>query len=267
MLIDSHCHLDLPQFDPDREDVIARARAAGVSAMVIPGTAPSRWSLTASQGLPGERYVALGVHPQGVSGLSDAALALSLADLPDRLRACGAVAVGECGLDARADRAAAAMERQCAVFESQLEIARALDLPLILHVVRAHAEALRVLRRARLPSRPGVMHGFSGGADLARQYLALGFCLSYAGAITRSNARRPIESARIVPAHRLLVETDAPDQFPTGAPPSGPGGHRCEPAHLGVTVARLAVVRGEAPGEIAERTARNACMLFGLAQP
>ncbi|MEI8256677.1 MAG: TatD family hydrolase [Deltaproteobacteria bacterium] len=235
-----------------------------MSAMVVPGVEPARWALTAAMALPGERYVALGIHPQCLPDLSDTTVADGLADLPGRLRACGAVAVGECGLDGLIDLAVAPMERQCAVLEAHVETARALELPLILHVLRAHDDALRVLRRVRLPRRPGVMHSFSGSPDLARQYLALGFYLSFAGAVTRPNARRPVESARITPADRLLVETDAPDQTPVGAPPSGPDGRRCEPAHLGITLARLAVIRSEDPVEIAGRTARNACMLFGL---
>ncbi len=254
----------MPRFDADRDEVIARARAAGVSAMVIPGVEPARWSATCAMALPGERYVALGIHPQCVPDLSDATIAAGLADLPGRLRDGHAVAVGECGLDGLTDLALAPMERQRGVLEAHIDIARALDLPLILHVLRAHDDALRVLRRVRLPSRPGVIHSFSGSADLAKQYLALGFYLSFAGAVTRTNARRPVESARITPADRLLVETDAPDQTPMGAYPSGPDGRRCEPAHLRLTLARLAVIRGEDPVEIAERTARNACMLFGL---
>lgn len=266
-MIDTHCHLDMPRFDLDRDAVVTRARAAGVTAMVIPGVEPDRWALTEAQASPGERFIALGIHPQVVPDLDDAVIQRGLGDLATRLRASGAVAVGECGLDTTIDLAIAPMDRQRRVLEAHIEIARTLDLPLILHVLRAHDDALRVLRAARLPRNPGAIHSFSGSAELAKQYLALGFHLSFAGSVTRTNARRPVESARITPIERLLVETDAPDQAPNGAPPSGPDGRRCEPAHLGLTIARLASIRGEDPLELARSTAENARKLFALPLP
>ena len=151
------------------------------------------------------------------------------------------------------------MDHQRRVLCAHVEIARALDLPLILHVFRAHGEALALLRGERLPRRPGVIHSFSGTADLAREYLRLGFHLSYAGAVTRANARKPVEAVRATPMERLLIETDAPDQIPTGAE-----GRRCEPAHLSITAARIADLRGEATDDLVNATTRNAVALFGL---
>ena len=136
-MIDTHCHLDMPRFDPDRDDVIARARAAGVAAMVIPGVEPARWALTEALALRGERFIALGIHPQVIPDLDDVTIDRGLAELAGRLRASGAVAVGECGLDGTIDLATAPMDRQRRVLEAHIEIARALDLPLVLHVLRA----------------------------------------------------------------------------------------------------------------------------------
>ena len=263
-MIDTHCHLDMPRFDEDRDAVIARTRAAGVSALIIPGVEPARWDLTEALALPGERFIALGIHPQVIPDLDDATIDAGLADLPARLRGSAAVAVGECGLDRTIDLTLAPMERQARILLEHIDIATALDLPLVVHVLHAHDDALRVLRSHRLPSRPGVIHSFSGSAELARQYLAMGFHLSFAGAVTRTNARRPVESARATPLDRLLVETDAPDQAPTGASPSGPDGRRCEPAHLGLTVARLAEIHGIEPSELARITAANSTRLFRL---
>jgi TatD DNase family protein len=261
-MFDTHCHLDMPRFDDDRDAVIERARAAGITAMLIPGVDPARWHLTEALALPGKRYIALGIHPQVVPDLADAEIDAGLASLESRLRASHAAAVGECGLDGLVDLALAPMARQIRILHAHIEIARALDLPLSLHVLRAHDDALRALRDVRLPRNPGVIHSYSGSAELARQYLSLGFHLSFAGAVTRPNARRPVESARVTPLERLLVETDAPDQTPTGASPSGPDGRRCEPAHLGLTVARLAAIHGIEPDELAKITTVNARKLF-----
>lgn len=263
-LIDTHCHLDMPDFDADREHVWQRARQAGVQAAIVPGTDPERWSHTRALARPGERYVAIGIHPQVLPDLAPHITTQALADLERVARESGAVAIGECGLDGKIDLSRASLERQCQVFAAHIEIARALDLPLIVHVFHAHGEALSLLRSMALPRAGGVIHSYSGSAELVREYISLGFYLSFAGAITRPSARRPVMAARVVPRERLLLETDAPDQFPTGAPPSGPTGRRCEPGHLPWILARLADVRGEDPAVLAAATTANAKALFRL---
>jgi TatD DNase family protein len=258
-LIDTHCHLDMPAFDPDREEVWQRARALGVRAAIIPGVEPARWDRTLALARPHERFVALGLHPQALPTLDAQSVSRGLSELPRLAREAGAVAIGECGLDGTVDLGRAPIARQREILAAQLEIARALELPLIVHVLRAHGEALALLRASPLPRRPGVIHSYSGGPELVREYLALGFHLSFAGAVTRPQARRPVAAARAVPLDRLLLETDAPDQPPTGAP-----GRRCEPGHLPLTVARLAALRGETEAALVAGTSANACRLFQL---
>ena len=262
-LFDTHCHFDDPVFDADRAAAWERARTAGVSAALIPAVSPGSWERTLACALPNERWCALGIHPQCLPELTDRAIEDGLASLEARVRENRArvVAIGECGFDGSIDLALAPYERQRRVFAAHVEVARALDLPLVVHVFRAHGEALRALRTLKLPPRPGVIHSYSGSPDLARDYLALGFHLAFGGAVTRPNARKPVTAAREVPLERLLVETDAPDQTPTGVADHV---RRCEPAHVRVTARRLADIRAMPEGALTERTAANARALFAL---
>ncbi len=259
-LFDTHCHLDAPEFDADREAAWARADAAGVTGAVVPAVEPASWTKTLDVST-GSRFAAVGVHPQYLPKLTEAALDDALAGLVAFVRAAGArvVAVGECGFDGSSDafRAQAALQRR--VFLAHAEAARALDLPLVVHVLRAHGEALAAMRAATLRREPGVIHSFSGGPELAREYLAMGWHLAMGGAVTRLSARRPVEATRAIPAERLLLETDAPDQTPTGVPE---GVRRCEPAHLTIIARRVAEVRGEDVDALAARTTANARALF-----
>lgn len=250
-MIDSHCHLDLPAFDADRDTVLSRARARGVELCVVPAVRPTTWDAVVAVGQP----FALGVHPQIVPELDAAerALATDADALAAAIAGRGACAVGECGLDGgTADR-----DVQEAVFRAHLRAARVLGLPVIVHVLRAHDLAPRVLREEGVAA--GVLHSYSGGADLVPVYAALGLAFSFAGPITYENARRPIEAARAVPAELVLAETDAPDQAP--APFRG---QRCEPGMLDAVIAGLARARGDEPRAIAALTADNARRVLRL---
>lgn len=254
---DTHCHLDLRAFDPDRDAVWSRAQAAGVTRALVPAVRPADWDRTARVHLPDARWIALGIHPLALPDLPAPERSRGLETLAARLRATpGVVALGECGLDGRHPLAP-----QVAVFRAQLEIAAALDLPLVVHAFGCHPVVLEVLGTQRLPSRPGVIHSFSGSAELARAYLARGFHLSFAGAITRPRARRPLEALRATPRSRLLFETDAPDQRPSGITRDDP---RTEPCDLGVVIARAAEVLGVPPAALTAQATANARDLFGV---
>lgn len=260
---DAHCHLDLPAFDGDRDAVWARAVAAGVTQALIPAVRPADWPRALASHLPGARWVALGVHPYALPDLDDGALRDALDALPGAVRARrdAVVAVGECGLDGALDPSRAPLARQRGALAAHVEVARSLDLPLVLHVRNAHQDALEVLGAQPLPSRPGMVHSFSGGADLARRYLALGLSLSFGGAVTREGARRPVASLRATPRARLLLETDAPDQLPAGIER---GSRRCEPADLAAVLARAASLLGQPVEDLARDTSRNARALFAV---
>jgi TatD DNase family protein len=252
-VIDTHVHLDDAAFG-DAAAVWEQARAAGVRGAVAVGVEPSSWARSiAVARMPGVG-LALGIHPQVVPHLDDATIDRALADLPKLLEKHGAVAIGECGLDGPAGD----LDRQERVLRAHLAIARDLNLPISLHVMKVHGRTLELLR-AFGPVERGALHSYSGSAELVRDYLKLGWSFSFAGAITRSNARRPLDAVRAVPIEHLLAETDAPFQ-PTGA--DARDRKRGDPADLVAVIASLATARGIDDAEVRERTTANARRVF-----
>jgi len=247
-VIDSHCHLDLAAFDRAREDVLARAAAAGVEGILVPAIRPATWD--AVRALAGGLVrIALGIHPQIVPDLDPSERALTPEALAQAARDAGALAIGECGLDG----ATGERELQEDLLRRHVRAARLAQLPLVVHVLRAHDLAPRVLREERAHEVGGVMHSYSGGADLVPIYRDLGFAFSFAGPVTYENARRPLEAVRAVPADLLLVETDAPDQ----APAKHRGG-RSEPAFVTEIVAAISAAPGrDAIAAVPTATARR----------
>ncbi len=258
-MIDSHAHLDTPAFDADRAEVLARAAAAGVRGILIPAIRPDTWSATIAVDAPGGA-IALGIHPQIVPDLTADERALAGADALTAAIAAArtphTVAIGECGLDGgTAERAL-----QEDLFRAHIRAARALRLPLVVHVLRAHDTAPRILREERAGDVGGVLHSYSGSPDLVPIYRDLGFAFSFAGAVSWPDARRPIAAARAIPDELLLAETDSPDQSP-----SPRRGARNEPAHLADVIAGLARARDADPAVIAALTAANARRVFPAA--
>jgi TatD DNase family protein len=251
-MIDSHCHLDVDAFDADRAEVIARARSAGVTGILVPAIRPRTWAplveLVHREPL---LRVALGVRPQIVPELDAGERALDVDGLCAAIDRAGARAVGECGLDGGTGE----RELQEQLFRLHIRAANQLGLPLVVHVLRAHDVAPRILREERCAG--GVMHSYSGGAQLVGVYRDLGFAFSFAGPVTYPNSRKPVEAARVVPRELLLAETDAPDQAPAAR-----RGQRCEPAFLLDVIAGLAAARGEPIEAIAALTTETAKRLL-----
>ena len=246
-LVDSHCHLDDPKFDEDREQVIERARAAGVERMMAIGTGngPPDLEVAVRQA---ERYpfifATIGVHPHDASKATPETFARlrELAQHPKVL------AVGEIGLDYHYDFSPRDVQRT--VFERQLELAAEAAKPIVIHTREAWEDTVAVLRAGWRGS--GIMHCFTGDVRQANEALELGFHLSFGGVLTFPKAEAVREAARTVPDDRLLVETDCPYLAP--APHRG---KRNEPAFVVETVHRLAEVRGRTPDEIAAMTTGN----------
>ena len=261
-MIDSHCHLDLAAFDGDRAAVLARAVAAGVRGVLVPAVRPSTWARLvaladeAGRGAGPAFAIALGVHPQVVPELTDdeRAITRDLTAALSAFRTSAMVAIGECGLDGGTGDHA----EQERIFRAHLGAARELGLPLVIHVLRAHDVAPRILREERVGEAGGVLHSYSGSPDLVPIYRDLGLCFSFAGPVSWDGARRPVAACRAVPADRLLAETDAPDQAP--APHRG---GRSEPAMVAAVIAAMARVRGEPVATVAATTTANALRLFG----
>jgi TatD DNase family protein len=257
-MIDTHCHLDGSAFDEDRAAVLARARAAGVTDVVVPGIGPDGFDalVAYARATPGV-HAAVGIHPQllpEVPGGDDLA---AIGRVEAALERGGVVAVGECGLDGPSVGAGAPMERQVGVLRAHLRLAARFRLPVIIHCLKAHEPLLALLADEPLQA-GGVLHSYSGSADQVRAYAAFGLHFSFAGPVTYERARRPLDSARAVPRDRLLLETDAPDQTPR------PHRGRNEPAYLPGIGAAVAGALGTSLAEIDSLTSANARRLFGI---
>lgn len=251
-LIDSHSHLDVSEFDGDRDAVIERAIAAGVRQQVVPAIDAHRWPRlkTVCDAHPG-LYPAYGLHPVYLKAHRRGDLD-ALRTWIERERP---VAVGECGLDLFVEGLDPA--EQALYFDAQLALAREFDLPVIVHARRAVDPVIAAIRRHR--GVRGVVHSFSGSAEQARQLWSLGFLLGLGGPVTYDRAQRLHRLARDMPLEQLLLETDAPDQ-----PDSGHRGQRNEPARLPNVLGAIARLRDESPEEIARATSANATRLFRL---
>jgi len=220
-LIDSHCHLDAPEFDPDRGQVLAHARLAGLEGIVVPAYVAARWPgllalcrahVRADAHSP-RLWPALGLHPVHLRAHRDAADLDALAALLDV--SPDVVAVGEIGLDRFLPELVteAAWARQLALFEAQLELARQRDLPVILHARRCHADIRACIRRVGHRS-GGILHAFSGSVEEARQYVAMGLRLGLGGPLTYPQSARLRAVASALPLDAFVIETDAPDLVP-----------------------------------------------------
>lgn len=257
-LIDSHCHVAEAEFDADRDAVLARAAAAGVTTVVCVGAVGRVDNNGPTLALVGERQgvrvvASVGIHPHDADTADDAAFAT----LRAMAAAAGVVAIGETGLDYHYDNAPRLAQLEA--FARSAALARELDLPLVVHVRDAHADAAALLRAERAADAGAVIHSFTGDADDARRYLDLGLHLSISGIVTFRNADRLREAVRTIPADRLLVETDAPFLAPVPH-----RGKRNEPQHVrGVTEA-VAAVRGEAFEAVAAATTANARRLLRI---
>lgn len=252
MLTDSHCHLDAPEFDPDRDAVIRRARAAGVMRQVIPAIEAKGWPrlrdiCKAGTGL----FPAYGLHPMYLSSHQPG----HLQELGEWIARERPVAVGECGLDFFVE--GLDQETQRLYFDGQLALARDFDLPVIVHARRAVDAVIASFKR--IGGLRGVVHSFSGSPEQARQLWQLGFLVGIGGPATYSRANRLHGLVAEMPLEHLLLETDAPDQ-----PDTGIRGQRNEPARLSFICQAIAQLRGVDAEVIAAATSANAQRLFKL---
>ncbi len=256
MLIDTHAHLDFERFDSDRDEVIARALDTGVKYIVNPGCdlATSQKAVELSQTYESV-FAAVGIHPNSASeaqpgDFTDIALLAESADNPN------VVAIGEIGLDFYRDRAPADIQvRAC---RGQLELARELDLPVIIHFRDVEFEGIDRVGAEYFEGLRGVFHCFGGSPDFAKKVIAMGFYVGFNGPLTYPKSDR-IDVARAIPLGKCLLETDAP--FLT---PQKYRGKRNEPAYVLEVAEKMAEIKGCSLGEVIETTGRNARTLFGI---
>jgi TatD DNase family protein len=257
-LVDSHCHLDFPDFGEEREDVIVRARNAGVGTMVTICTKISEFAeVRAIAEAHDDIWCTVGIHPHEAATQPQT----DATSLCRHARHPKVVGIGECGLDFYYDHSP--RERQAEVFRAHAAAARDSGLPLVVHTRDADVETAAILtEEAGKGSLKGVLHCFSSGAELADIALGLGFYLSFSGIVTFKTAAALREIAGRVPADRILVETDAPFLAPVPK-----RGKRNEPSFVVHTAALLAELRGVDVATLARQTTDNFFRLFDKARP
>jgi len=254
MLFDSHTHLDDEGFDLDRDEVIERAREAGVKYMLNPGAdlASSIKGVNLAERYEG-LYAAVGVHPHDVKDMDEATMEI-LKALSQKNKV---VAIGEIGLDFYYDHSPRDTQRYW--FKRQIQLAREVGLPIIIHERDAHQEVFDILKEARAGELGCVMHCFSGSVELAKEYVKLGMYISLGGPVTFKNARKPQEVAMAVPLDKLLIETDSPYLTPIPF-----RGKRNEPARVSLVAEKIAELRGLSPETLAQQTTENAKAFFRI---
>lgn len=251
-LIDTHCHLDLDDFDQDRENVLENTRESGVGGIVIPGVSKAGWPrLVALCDTATDLYPALGLHPYFV----DHHLQEDIDHLQQMIGLHRPIALGEIGLDFY--RRELDKEKQLKLFEEQLSIAKAANLPVILHNRKAHDQMLSILRKIRVKG--GICHAFNGSLQQAEQYIDLGFKLGFGGMLTYERSTRLRKLAAGLPVDSMVLETDAPDM-----PPVSHQYQRNSPEYLPEILEALAQVRDAPAKELARQTTANARSVLDL---
>jgi TatD DNase family protein len=258
-VIDTHCHLSHPDFEPDREEVIARSWTGGVTAILEVGysVATSRFAVALARRHPDRMRTSVGIHPHeaGTATDEDFQAVETLLSEPE------VIAIGETGLDFFRDWAP--RDRQIALFRRTVNLARERRLPLVVHDREAHDDVLRIIEEEGHGEVRGIFHCFSGDEEIARRAIDLGFYLGLGGSITYMNPRK--KKGRMLgelPLDRIVLETDAP-----WLSPEPEKGARNEPARMRHVVKRLAEAQGQAEGDIVRRTSENVARLFAHAAP
>jgi TatD DNase family protein len=254
MLVDTHCHIAEPEFDADREEVLRRAREAGVESVIGVGCdlASSRRAVALAEKLSWA-FATVGVHPHEAKtiGEGDAARLKELAGHPK------VVAYGEIGLDFYYDHSPRSVQMER--FAEQIGIAASLQLPLVIHTRDAWEETFKILADQGTGRLGGVFHCFTGGPKQAARALAMGFMVSFSGIITFPKAEEIRSAVRETPLDRILIETDSPYLAPQGF-----RGKRNEPGHVLWVAQKIAEIKQIPLEEVASRTTRNARSLFSL---
>lgn len=262
MLVDTHAHLDFPQFDKDREEVIQRIKLAGIKVINV---GSHRKACQDSVNLAQKYdfiYAAVGIHPHDAEKIKNTK---RLIDYLSRLaKKPKVVAIGECGLDYysvdqgkfRKTVTQKIKEKQIQVFQAQLRLAKELKLPVIIHNRDAHQDVLQLIKPFKLI---GVFHCFSGDKNFLEEVLNLGFYVGFCGNVTFKNAPKLQKLAKLTPFNRLLVETDCPFLAPEPH-----RGTRSEPVHVKIIAECLAKLKNISLGEVVKLTTKNAQSLFKM---
>ena len=255
-LIDSHCHLNYEGLVERQDEVLENARDRGVQGFLNISTRQREWNdVIGVAERNADVWASVGVHPHEADAHPD----LGATALVEATRHPRVIAIGECGLDYYYNKSDRAAQRER--FEAHIDAARQTRLPLIVHTRDAEDDTAEILERAvKEKGVTGVLHCFTGSAELARKGLDLGFYVSLSGIVTFKNAQELQETAKWLPADQMLVETDSPFLAPVPH-----RGKKCEPAFVADTAAFVAHLRGEEPEDLGETTTANFFKLFNKA--
>lgn len=254
-MIDTHAHLDFAEFDVDRDDVVLRMHSVGVDNLIIPGVSPQHWHKQLAVAEQYQTYFALGIHPWFCPEDVDAGILALTSQVSALLECPRFVAIGECGLD---KLYSSTWSQQLAFFEAQLALAKSVNLPVIIHSVKAHSEVLGCLKKHQLP-RGGVIHAFSGSTEIALEYIKLGFKLGIGGLIMNPNAKKLLKTVSELPLQHFILETDSPAMTPINVTEK-----RNQPANLVLFIDEIANLQKKSSVLISEHLVLNAVQLFDL---
>ena len=249
-IIDTHCHIDLPVFDQDRDQIIKTCQKAGINQIIVPAIEAASWqTLLEISKTHTTLYPTLGLHPVFINRHNES----DLEKLDELAEQCSPLAIGEIGLDffiTDTDKI-----KQKHFFEEQLLIAKKHQLPVVLHVRKAHDDVLSHLKDKDLPG--GTCHAFNGSYEQAKRYIDLGFKLGFGGTLTFPNARKIHQLAKQIPLESIVLETDAPDM-------SGYAhqGQRNQPDYITDALTALSAIKQVSPEQVADQTSLNARQVF-----
>lgn len=251
-LIDSHAHLDGSQFDEDREELVEKLSEAGVEIVINPGAnMESSRKIVELVEAYDIIYGAVGVHPHDTVDMVDS----DIDELRELAKRDKIVAIGEIGLDYYYDHSPREVQKQR--FREQIVLAKELDLPIIVHERDAAQDVFDIISSEADGKLRGVIHCYSGSVEMAKEYIKLGFYISFAGPVTFKNAKKPKEVATEIPLEHLLVETDSPYMAPVPY-----RGKRNDPSYVRYIAETIAELKGISYEQVAEQTNRNAKQLF-----
>jgi len=258
MFIDSHCHFNFNCFKAEQENMLSELAKVNINKLIVPGTDAKRWSeLIALSEKYQNVYFSLGIHPHFLDDFENTQL-IKLNNLLKLLcsqKKTKCVALGEIGLD---KLIATDLVKQEEVFLAQLEIAKSLQLPIILHVVKTQSRVLQLLKQSQF-SYGGVYHAFSGSEEIANEFIKLGFKLGIGGVITYPSAKKTRQTLKKVPLHSLLLETDAPD-MPIYQQPT----RHNSPLNLLSIFQSLCELREEPPQQVSQQIYENTKRIFSI---
>lgn len=254
---DSHAHINLQHYDNDRDEIIKKIFGSGVDKIVIPGVDMETISsaLKLAEKYPDNIYTGIGFHPTDSIKWDTT----TLNTLKELSKNKSVVAIGEIGLDYYWDTSPKELQHE--IFITQIELAKELNLPVIIHTRDSHEDTLKILKENNAGKTGGIFHCFSGDSDFAKQCIDIGFYISFAGNITFKNAQKLRDAAKEIPLERILIETDSP--YLTPMPDRG---KRNDPSYVRFIAQQIADIKGLSLEEVATQTYKNALSVFKITE-